>query len=300
MRPASLSPIAALAPFVAGALGCTGAVGGADTPRDADSAVTQAIVLVERTLDPVEGVRATASARFARVAAGTNPSDTLQAVGAGLAIPPGGSCAAIRPVESTATEPSPVVELLDMGRVSIEAEGTVTALVPRQLPYVTDVVTGTIYARAADANVLPAGAPYVVHVAGSGELPAFDVTATAPDDASDVAIAQETAPGKVTATDASIDFSWSSNAQGSTGSPSPSSLARGDVLYVEVQPAGVRCTLGDGVGETARHASIPSSLLDDAGTLTVHRMHAEPLVARGIDGGELRFDFARVVAYTRP
>jgi hypothetical protein len=44
---------------------------------------------------------------------------------------------------------------------------------------------------------------------------------------------------------------------------------------------------------------VPSSLLDDAGSLVVHRVHVEPLQARGIDGGELRFDFARVVAYTR-
>ena len=199
-----------------------------------------------------------------------------------------------------------------MGRVSLETTGGTTSLVPRQLPYVTDVVTGTVYARAVEAPALPAAAPYVVHVAGAGEVAGFDVFANAPQDASDIAIAQETAPGKITAGGASVDFSWVVGQVvqlGLSGQPGTATAGSdGDVLYVEVQPAGVRCTLGTASvsGGSAGHASITTSLLDDAGSLVVHRVHAQPLDAlpqpgaRGVDGGELRFDFARVVAYTRP
>jgi hypothetical protein len=327
MRAAPLSPMAIVkGPTLAFAavsmaslasMGCTGTVagasGGPSLGGDADSAVTQAVVLVERTLDTSEGaesVRATASARFARVAAGVTAVDTLRAIGASLDLPARGSCAGIGADDTTAatTDAIPVVDLLDMGHVSVEAEGAVTALVPRQLPYVTDVVTGTVYARAAEATVLPAGALYVVHVAGVAGVAGFDVAATAPRDPSDVTITQETTPGRIAASGAAVDFAWPSG-------------AAGDVIYVEVQPAGVRCTLGDGAtsaGDTERemepsgsvsHASVASSLLDTAGSIVVHRVHSQRLQpvqslqsggGGGIDGGELRFDFSRVVAYTRP
>ena len=51
--------------------------------------------------------------------------------------------------------------------------------------------------------------------------------------------------------------------------------------------------------EPRAHATVPASLVDEAGTLVVHRMHREALVARGLEGGEVRFDFSRSVAYVR-
>lgn len=327
MRAALLNPFAyavvAVAPL---ATGCTGTVGGstgappaATVDAHADSVVTQALVLVERTVDATEGTRAAASARFARVTAGVTPAETLRALGASLDLPTPGSCEGIRsPGLSAGATPTDLsagagaaapagatfVELLDMGRVSVETAGATTSLLPRQLPYVTDVVTGTVYARAVEATALPAATPYVVHVAGTGTgaigTPSgFDVVALAPQDASDIAIAQETAPGKITASGPSLDFTWPSSLPAAAGST-------GDVLYVEVQPAGARCTLGAGAagadGAGAGHASITTSLLDDSGSVVVHRVHLQPLDAlpqRGVDGGELRFDFARVVSYAR-
>jgi hypothetical protein len=44
---------------------------------------------------------------------------------------------------------------------------------------------------------------------------------------------------------------------------------------------------------------VSTLFLDDAGTLVVHRLRREPLSARGIDSGEVRFDFARTIAYVR-
>jgi hypothetical protein len=288
-RPPRVSPMLALTPLLAA---CTGTVSSQGGPGlDAETTVTHAVVLVERTVDSSEGTRAAASARFARVAAGASAGDTLRAIGASLELPAPGSCASVRhalggsnglggETGTASADPVPVVELLDVGRVTVEAGGAMTSLVPRQLPYVTDVVTGTVYARAAEAAALPASAPYVVHVAGTRDIAAFDVAAFAPDDPSDVTIAQETSPGQVVSTGATVNFTLAQSSR---------SLA-----YVEVQPAGVRCALGDG-----GRASIPSSLLDDAGSLIVHRLHTEPLQVRGIDDGELRFDFARVVAYVR-
>jgi hypothetical protein len=331
MRALLLNPLAlavvALAPLAAG---CTGTVGGSPgapgtATVDADSVVTQALVLVERTVDTSEGTRAAASARFARVTAGVTPAETLRALGSGLDLPAPGSCEGIRipgsfpglSVAATAPTDQSVavqaaagatfVELLDLGRVSVETAGATTSLLPRQLPYVTDVVTGTVYARAVEASALPAATPYVVHVSGvtgagagaAGSASSFDVVALAPEDASDITVAQEISPGKITASGPTLDFTWASPRPAATGSAS-------DVLYVEVQPAGARCTLANAATaadrNSASHASITTSLLDDSGSVVIHRVHAQQLDAlpqRGVDGGELRFDFARVVAYAR-
>ena len=46
------------------------------------------------------------------------------------------------------------------------SSGHETHLVPRQLPDVTDVVSGVVYARAADSALFPSSARYLVHVSG--------------------------------------------------------------------------------------------------------------------------------------
>ena len=62
-------------------------------------------------------------------------------------------------------------------------------------------------------------------------------------------------------------------------------------------PRGARCVLAD-VGR----GSLSSGLLDDAGTLVVHRLHREALRASAggaVPTGEIRFDFARSLPYVR-
>jgi hypothetical protein len=299
--------------------GCTSAISGGQAGVDAETTVTHAVVLVERTADTAEGTRAAVSARFARVAAGASAGDTLRAIGANVELPAQGTCARIRSGEAsssgTPVDPVPFVELLDVGRVSVVVAGSVTSLVPRQLPYVTDVVTGTVYAKAAEQALFPASTLYSVHATGTVNVPAFDVSAVAPTDPSDVTIVQETSPGSVVAHGATVDFSWPRAPATSPSAPLPVLAARADVLYVEVQPAAlgtgseaVRCVLGTPGDEGApsgasddglARGSIPTSLLDDAGSLVLHRVHTEPLQLRGVDDGELRFDFARVVGYVR-
>jgi len=43
----------------------------------------------------------------------------------------------------------------------------------------------------------------------------------------------------------------------------------------------------------------PASLFADEGVVTVHRVRREKLSIPGLDGGELRFDFARSLTYRR-
>jgi hypothetical protein len=196
-------------------------------------------------------------------------------------MPARGSCASVATLGSSPGAVTPVIELLDVGTVSLEAGGTQTRLLPRQLPDVTDVVSGVVYARATEPALLPAATPYVVHVGGAADLAPVDVAATAPSDPSEVRITGEDASGAVVASGPWVTFSWTPEA--------------GDgLLYVDVRPNGVRCAFDD-VGL----AAMSTLYLDSEGTLVVHRVRRERLRASAIDTTEVRFDFARTVAYVR-
>lgn len=276
----------ALLPVVPAALGCAGTVSGASDGVDAEAiSTTSAVVAIERTADSTEGSRAEASARFIRVVAPSSTDDALRAIGASLDLPASGSCAAITSLAGTPAAQAPVVELLDVGGITLQADGVETRLAARQLPDVTDVVSGVVYARATEPSLLPASTSYVIRVAGGQGLEPVVLTAVAPGDPGDVHIAGEDVPGTLVATGATVDLSW----------PAATDLAD-DVVYVDVRPNGVRCVLD---GATAGHGSVSTLFFDDAGTLVLHRLRRQPLSARGIDSGEVRFDFARTIAYVR-
>jgi hypothetical protein len=293
MRAAGLS-LLALAPA---ALGCAGNVSGSGGGADAEITATHAVVVVERSTDSVEGVRAEASARFVRAAASSSIDTIMQAVGAALELPARGSCASVNlaPHATTSAAPMPSVELVDVGTVSLEARGVETRLGLRQVPDVTDVLTGVVYARGAEAKLLPSGAPYVLHVAGGPNSLAFDVVALAPSDPLDVSIAGEGPAGTLVARGPSIEVSWTAD-------------RTDDVLFADIQPAGVRCVLADpgnrvssetSAGDGLAHAGVSASLLDDSGSLVVHRVRRVPLLAGGVADGEIRFDFSRALTYVR-
>jgi hypothetical protein len=274
---------------------CTGAVSDPAVPGDAEPSTTTAIVLVERTIDPTGGPRAEASARFVRVSAPASIRDALRTIGATADLPALGTCVSLATLaggsggatQGTAAA-APTVELVDVGPVSLEVSGRETRLVPRQLPDVTDVVTGVVYARATDPTLFPAASRYVVHVSGGPDVEPFDVSAVAPADPANVHIAGEDPTGVGVAAGTPIDLSWTTD-------------GTDDALFVDVQPAAVRCTLDGGQhsSEAPGRATVPASLIDEAGTIVVHRMHREALVARGLESGEVRFDFSRSVAYVR-
>ncbi|HEY3816168.1 MAG TPA: hypothetical protein VGL81_03305 [Polyangiaceae bacterium] len=267
---------------LAGTLGCTGTV--ASSPLDAEAATTtSAIVVVERTSDPSQGARAEGSARFIRVAAPATVDDALRAIGAALELPARGTCASVHTLagESAPSDVSPSVELVDVGAVSLETNGVETRLTPRQLPDVTDVVTGFVYARSPDPALLPAAAKYVVHVAGGIGVMPFDAVAMAPVDPVSIRLAGEDERAGVVVTSSALELTWTPD-----GSD--------DVVYVDIRPSGVRCVFEDG-----GRSSLPAALFEDDGTIVLHRLRREALGVPGTDSGEIRFDFARSVSYTR-
>jgi hypothetical protein len=267
--------------FAAASLGCAGTVAGSAETTDAETSTTSAIVVISRTSDVSKGSGAEASARFIRVAVPTSTQDALRAVGAALEIPARGSCASVASLAASPAAAAPVIELLDVGTVSLEAAGVQTRLLPRQLPDVTDVVSGVVYARATEPSLLPAATPYVIRIGGPSDRAPVDLTATAPGDPGEVRIAGENAAGVVVASGPWVTFSWTPE-------------AADGLLYVDVRPNGVRCAFDD-VGL----AAMSTLYFDNEGTLVVHRVRSERLRAPGIDSTEVRFDFARTVAYVR-
>jgi hypothetical protein len=297
--------------------GCAGNVAGA--PGDAEVATTtSAVVVVERAFDATEGSRAEGSARFVRVTSSASAEAALRAIGAALELPAAGTCANLTALtgNSARSDPAPIVELVDVGGVWLEAAGVATHLLPRQLPDITDVVSGVVYARAAEPALLPAETEYIVHVAGGRDLAAFQVYARAPEDPSTVRVTGENRQGVVTLAGPTLDLTWPVDSGAAaddhvtaapvdarghaaaghvTAAPFGHAADSSDVLYMDARPDSVRCVF-DNVG----HASVSTMLLGNAGTVIVHRLHRDPLRAPGIDSGEVRFDFARAGSYLRP
>jgi hypothetical protein len=260
--------------FVPMVVGC--AAPGADV-QDAETATTtRAVLVVERVNETTQSVRAQASARFVRVVAGYTPSAALSSVGAGLDLPAAGACMPLAALGASGA--APVAELLDVGSVSFEANGVSTRLLPRQLPDVTDVVSGVVYARAAEPSLFPAATDYTVHIAGAGATDSLDLPVSAPADPANIRVASQDGD-RVVATGTAVVFDWPED---------------GDQVYADVAPSGTRCLF-----DASGHGAIPSAFFDDAGTISVHRLRREAFRARGIDGGEIRFDFSRSVAYVR-
>jgi hypothetical protein len=270
--------------------GCSATVAGSPEADAEATSPSTAVVVVERTVGPDDGARVAAVARFVRMRAGAVDEYALRMVGASVELPALGECAASQSNEASA--PARAVELLDIGAVFLEVAGARASLQPRRLPDIVDLVSGVVYStRVSDADALPSRGAYVLRAAGNAELAPFVVTATAPGETAELRVAGQDArsPSGVLLDGAtSTELTWDAgNAD--------------DLVYVDVsrapsQAQSVRCLFGD----TGR-AALASSLFDTGdGTVTVHRLHRETFRARGIDVGEIRFDFARTVAYSRP
>jgi hypothetical protein len=280
---------------VAGLTGCTTSVSVSGEAADAEvSSSATAIVVVEGTAAN-EGTRAEAVARFVRSRGGVVDDEALRMVGAAVDFPAVGSCAA---VTARGASQARAVMLLDVGGVSLATGDTRTSLQARQLPDVADLVSGVVYsARAGDGlptrrgEGLPSRSAYVLRVEGSQELDVapFVVSATSPGEPSDVRVAGEDGrSGAVAITPgAPVPITWEA------GVPE-------DNVYVDVGAASsgpsFRCLFADG-----GRASVPASAFAsfEYGTVAVHRLHREAFRAHGIDRGEVRFDFARVVSFVR-
>lgn len=241
--------------------GCSAVVGSADG-TDAQSTSVTGVVVVDRTVG-ADGTRSEASARFIRLQGAIDDS-ALKLVGAGLDVPPVGQCASRS--EPVSTRP---VQLLDVGAVSIESlsSGQRTMLASRQVPDVVDLVSGTMYSARVDETTIPSNSDVTVLVSGSADVPAFSVRARTPDVPTLRVVPLE---GN------SAELAWTAG-------------RAGDSVYVDVGTT--RCTFADD-----GHAVITAG---DGEVIAVHRVRREALSIPGLDAGELRFDFARIVTLHR-
>ncbi len=297
---------------VLGGLGCSAPV---VTSGDGDAeaaAPSTAFVLVERTISGGTGgdaTRAEAVARFVRMRAGGQSAvdeASLRLVGVTLDFPELGQCASL-PTLGARSAGARAVDLLDVGAISVEVKATreerpgsgVVFLQPRRLPEIVDLVSGVVYStRATDPDALAEDALYVVRASGrpDQDLGGFVATATAPSEPAVLTFAGQDAkaPGGVSlSADGAADLVWA------PGSPQ-------DFVYVDVNTSAVGLK-GAVAARTVRclftdegHASLSASVLEEGeGTLTLHRVHRENFQSRGIEAGEIRFDFARVVPFHR-
>ncbi len=277
--------------------GCATNVGAADgTAADAEvSTAATGIIAVEGTAG-ADGARTEVVARFVRARGGVVDEDALRMVGAAVDLPAVGSCARGGRTGSGAARAALAARslaLLDVGAVSLVAGETTASLAPRQLPDVADVVSGVVYSARADA--LAARGAYLLRVDGSaeGDVASFAVSALSPGEPADVRVAGESADARTAAValapGSPVDVTWDASA-----------VSGEDLVYVDVGgplvTSPMRCTFAD-----AGHGTVPASAFGalEEGTLAVHRLHREAFHVRGVEPGEVRFDFARAVAFTR-
>jgi len=301
-------------PIALASVGCTGTVAASPEANDAEASSVTAVIAVERTSGVaatgpsgalVDGARGEAVARVVRMRAGAVDDDALRMVGAAVDFPAVGSCSrAAAPAAAT----SRAVELLDVGTITLEAEGARTSLVARRLPDVTDLVSGVVYTTRSGADAFPARGRYGIRVAGgldhdNRDIGAFGVEASVIGEPADLRVAGQVAGPSVTAGQAAPDGAPGAPVVLAANAPVDVTWASGaalafDVVYVDVAAAGApttRCLFTD-----TGHAALPASAFAaDDGTLSIHRVHREAFRAPGIDNGELRFDFGRVVPYRR-
>jgi len=245
------------------ATGCSAVVAG--TPAedsDAQSASVTGVLVVDRTVID-DQTRGEASARFVRVRGAIDES-ALHLASASLDLPAIGECST-----SSDQASARAVELLDVGAISIETSNGHVALASRQVPDVVDLVSGTMYSARIDEATIPSGSEVSVLVAGSADVPAFSVRAQAPTAPDGVSLAIDGANAELT---------W--NAGGAA-----------DLVYVDVGSS--RCSFADD-----GRATLSASAFASEGTIALHRVRRETLTIPGL-GGELRFDFARTIAYRR-
>jgi hypothetical protein len=291
MRTGSPLPFFALCAVSSVSMGCSANLAGPDAV-DADStSPASAVVVVERVVGAGDA-QASAVARFVRMRSGAVDEDALRMVGATVDFPALGTCATAAALKRPGT--ARAADLLDVGAMSLEANGVRTSLQTRQLPDVVDLLSGVVYATpAGNEAALPQSAVYVLRAAGAADLDVapFAVTASAPAEPTTVRIG-----GQDTAEAAAITLAAGSSVEVTWEAGTPEDLVYFDVGG-EPEPTAVRCLFTDSGRATLSSAAFADSWT--TGTIAIHRLHREPFRVKGIESGEVRFDFARVVTFTR-
>lgn len=298
-----------------------------DDVADASGAMTEGVVLVERTVAGDGATQTNVSAKFMRLSAPVDTELAERMVGARLDLPSPGSC---RPLASggvssgdgraRARDAIGTIELIDVGDLAlhvshadVRADVTDTAsadsspgsapnasavrvpLAVRAFPDVGDLVSGMFYTSRDAASDLPGGATYTLEGTGSGAVERFSVDAEAPAALEDVRI------GGTALTDgASLDEGAPVTVRWRTaeGAATPRAEPSGDIVLVDVSAesgASFRCSFPD-EGKAVLPAwmlrSSTLGALPATATLSVHRIRGRSFALPGIDAGEVRFDLS--------
>lgn len=276
-----------------------------DEATIATSYTTQAIVLVERTAADGQFVQTNVSAKFMRLGTNADPELAERVVGGSwLDLPPDGECRPFNAFGSVVagTDETPalsglgVVELLDVGDLSITAESTSMPLATRAFPDVGGLISGVFYTSRDARSDLPAPGRYVLESSGSTTLDKFSIGADAPANPESVRLGTvDLSEGVILEEGVATNLSWRMSEQTADGKKHED-----DRIYVDLTAlsgTGIRCTFKD-LGEAVLPANVTTNktwgALPTVVNVSVHRTRKGQFMAAGIDDAELRFDFSVV------
>jgi hypothetical protein len=297
MRPSNgrLRSLLALSGLILG--GCSAPV--VDDISSGTGSTTEGIVLVERTAAEGGVVQTNVSAKFMRLAAGTDAELAERVVGGSwLTLPAAGECVAINSFggaeETPALSGLSTIELLDVGDLSIQAGAKAMPLAARAFPDVGDLVSGVFYTSRDARSDLPAPARYVLASTGSAQLDRFAIEADAPAAPEEVRVGDAALVEGVSLEEGSAAvLHWRAGQTSAEGRK-----AEGDLIYVDLTApsgTGVRCAYadaGEGVVPEAMLRAKTWGALPVTLNLSVHRVRQGSFSAAGIDAGDLRFDLS--------
>jgi hypothetical protein len=282
-------------------IGCSAPV--MDDVADASGAMTEGVVLVERTVTGDGATQTNVSAKFMRLSTPVDADLAERVVGSKLDVPAPGSC---RPVtfgtastvngEASARNVLGSIELIDVGDVTLRAGAALMPLSVRAFPDVGDLVSGMFYTSRDAASDLPAGATYTLEGTGSGLVDRFTIDAEAPSALEDVRVSGAAlADGIALDEGAPVTVVWRESG-GPLDASSPAS--RGDLVLIDVSAssgASIRCSFRDSgkavlPGWILRSTTLGA--LPATATVAVHRVRERAFASPGIDTGEVRFDLS--------
>jgi hypothetical protein len=259
---------------------------------DANGAVTQGLVLVERSAAEGAAPQTNVSAKFMRLSAVADPDLAERVVGSTFERPAAGDCSFVDPAGDEAS-PSlsslGSIELLDVGDVTVRTSEVEMPLAARAFPDVGDLIFGVFYTSRDAASELPAPARYVFESSGSVLLERFSFDADAPAGPEDVRLGDiELSADALLEEGVSAIVRWRADG--------PEDIE--DRVYVDVIAASgatMRCAFRD----TGRGV-IPGSMLRAQAlgalpasvTVAVRRVREVAFAAPGVDLGEVRFDLS--------
>ena len=288
-------------PFAATlAIGCSApVVDDAADVTDASSAMTEGVVLVERTVAVDGAVQTNVSAKFMRLSTPADPDLAERVVGSKLDLPSVGACrrAATETVnrKTRARSQLGTIELFDVGDVTLRTEAAEMPLAARAFPDVGDLVSGMFYTSRDATGDLPAAATYTLEGTGSALVDRFAIEADAPSAPEDVRIG-----GGLLADGPALEEAEAATVRWLRVDAVPAQGQQRDLVLIDVSAASgtsIRCAFRD-TGKAVLPAWILGSgvlgPLPATATIAVHRVRERSFVAPGLDAGALRFDLSVV------